>query len=169
MPQSNRWYPQLRSAGQDLISAIKGAFDRIYNAQDRIDHIEGVTLDIARKLANLDPSWTAYTPSITPKADMVITNLVIAAAFIERNKSVLLRIQIQGQLGSVATNSFIVTLPKSPVSAKQCLTCSIKTASDYIHASAVVQDGAITLVFDDTLIHASAAIEIVIGGVVEIK
>lgn len=37
MPQSNRWYPQLRTAPQDLISAIKGAFDRIYTNQDSID------------------------------------------------------------------------------------------------------------------------------------
>lgn len=36
MAQSNRWYPRF-SAAQDLQSAIKGAFDRIYANQDSID------------------------------------------------------------------------------------------------------------------------------------
>lgn len=43
MAQSNRWYPQLRTAPQDLISAISGAFDRIYTNQDRIDSITGAS------------------------------------------------------------------------------------------------------------------------------
>lgn len=170
MAQSNRWYPQLRSAGQDLISAIKGAFDRIYTLQDRIDSIDERSMQTAKALTALDPSWTAYTPTITPTADMTITNLVISARYLQRGKSIQVRAFIQGQVGSVATNTFTITLPKPPVDKdSQCLASYLLSGTTLIPSTALISGGNIIFQFDFTALRTDNFVEIVFGGVYESK
>ncbi len=167
MPLSNRWYPQF-TAAQDLQSAIRGAFDRIYHNQDQIDSIDQRSLETAKALAALDPPWTSYTPTITPKADMTITNLVISAAYLLRGRSLQLRVQVKGSLGSAATNTILISLPSPPVDG-QCFASYLLSASSIVPSIAIVSGGQIAVQYDETLLHTSAGLEVVVQGVVEIK